>query len=118
MMMKNRRRQWIGEVVEHKSYQHARQTSTRTSKRRWGGIIAKATKLGVNLSRMNFACNMTPGKLVPPSMCATVTIFGKCDNRKCKRKHVTPTDDQAKNIIQMMEPLILDPTKLPKGKFT
>ena len=82
-----------------------------------GGIIAKATKLGVTLSRMCFACNTSPGKLVPPSMCATVTIFGKCDNRKCKRKHLTPTDDQAKNIIQMMEPLILDPTKLPKGKF-
>ena len=83
-----------------------------------GPIIAKANKNNLILTNVCRACGTSPAQLVPPGMCANTAVLGKCTNKACKRAHTTPSDDQAAQIIKMMEPLIRDPTLLPDaGKY-
>ena len=79
------------------------------------GILAEAKANRVNVSLLCQVCDTTPKAVLPPSMCLTAAVYGSCNIRQCRRKHDPITDEQADKILECFEPIINDPTKIPKS---
>ena len=79
-----------------------------------GGLLKNAAARNLSISTLCKVCNTSPKHLFPAGKCATAAVFGTCTMARCKRQHVTPTDEEAKVIVEKFAPIINDPTKIPE----
>ena len=71
------------------------------------------------ISKLCTACKIRPGDIFPRDLdlCATGALTGRCTWAKCKRSHngQAVTDDIAKKVLHILDPVIKDPTLLTQS---
>jgi hypothetical protein len=75
-----------------------------------GPLLQEAYRKKMKITEICSLAGISTADLVPNNKCGSCTLFGNCFYHKCTRVHKTATEEEAKHVVEKLQPLIRDPS--------
>ena len=75
-----------------------------------GPLLQEAYAKKMKITEICSLAGISTADLVPNNKCGSCTLFGNCFYHKCTRVHKKTTEEEAKHVVEKLQPLIRDPS--------
>ena len=75
-----------------------------------GTLLQEAYAKKMKITEICSLAGISTAELVPNNKCGSCTLFGNCFYHKCTRVHKKATEEEAKHVVEKLQPLIRDPS--------